>query len=267
MNFYQLLRSILNSFLWRLRRTIGFRRSGYREFLTEPAHFSEEAARINSKYKMDPVRKNLSAFTGARNLSTLWYLEKLLEDHQWPAEISLVEPGCQEFARLPAWRAFFSQNGNLKKVIGVEIDPFPILQDLHSRWDRAQYYISLAGDGARYEAADFFNWEGKANVIFCFYPFVSVIPALAWGLPAQFASAEKWINSFERVLDPGGTLLVVHQGPWEEEDFDNARKNMASQLFLKKRMTLDCPFFKTAHPMCASVYIKKVPAGGNCEDF
>jgi hypothetical protein len=259
MGFYQVVRSILNFFFWRVRSAIGFKRPGYREFLAEPPVFSDEAARINSKYAMDPVRQKLSAFTGARNLSTLWYLEKMLGDHAWPDEIHLVEPGCQEFARLPAWRAFFSQQTSIGRITGIEIDPFPILQDLHSRWDRAQYYISLANDKTTYEAADFFKWNGKANVIFCFYPFVSVNPALAWGLPAKFASAEKWIESFERVLEPEGTLLVVHQGPWEEADFDEARKSLNSPLILKKRAVLECPFFKTAHPMCVSVYTKKSP--------
>jgi hypothetical protein len=310
MSFYDRLRSFLNSFLWWLRRSLRFRRPGYTESLAEPPRFSDEAARLNSHYQMDAVSKRLSAFNGARNLSTLWYLEQMFGDRLWPKELTLLEPGCQEFVRLPAWRQYFKTGNVRAKIIGIEVDPFPILHDLHSRWDRAQYYISLEDDAAEYVGADFFNWDGgkatsrrggspdssqhsekvtsltresrgftatgdnqinsdnsyhvenyhsQAQAIFCFYPFVSVEPALAWGLPAHFASAEKWIESFQRNLEVGGTLLLVHQGEWEEKDFDRAREKLHSTLQLTERKILECPFFKTAHPMCASVYIKKGP--------
>jgi hypothetical protein len=164
------------------------------------------------------------------------------------AGLEILEPCCQDFVRLPALRSFFKN----AKITGVEIDAYVPLEGFHSRWDHAQYYVSLANDGAQYVAADFFTYHSQADLILCFYPFVVPAPALAWGLPAEVASGKKWVESFVRNLRRGGQVLVVHQGAWEEEEFDRARRDSPLQIVARK--ALNCPFFPSKHPMHATLY-------------
>jgi hypothetical protein len=183
-------------------------------------------------------------------------MEKTLPAALLPqGNIHIIEPGCQDFSRLPAIRAFCKHHGRLPTVEGLELDPFPLLSGFHSRADKAEYYLSLPG-GQRtdtYNAGDFFLRDKKpADVILSFYPFVSPDPALAWGIPAEFGDAKKWAEAYVQNLQRGGLVLVVHQGSWEEEEFDRSRKHAPLEIIWRSRV--DCPFYPLPHPACASVY-------------
>jgi hypothetical protein len=137
----------------------------------------------------------------------------------------------------------------------MELDPYPVLSGFHSRADKAEYYLSLPG-GHRtddYLAGDFFLRNSQpADLILSFYPFVSPDPALAWGIPAEFGDAKKWVDAYVQNLQKGGLVLAVHQGSWEEEEFDRARKDAPLEIIWRSRV--DCPFYPLPHPACASVY-------------
>ncbi len=252
----QYLHSLWNTFWFWVRRNLRFRRGGYSESTSVPPQFSEAAAQTNEKYNFTSIGQRLAPQHWHRNLATLWYMEQMFESVQFPPLITILEPGCQNFSRLPALREFFRLRGVVATIVGIELDAFVPLRGFHSLWDHAQYYISLHKDESRFEAQDFFKWDEPSEVIVCFYPFVSTEPALAWGLPAQVAGAQKWVEAFSKNLKPGGYVLVVHQGDWEEKDFDEAREN--SPLELRHRQVLTCPFFSTKHPAHGSLYQKRV---------
>lgn len=248
------LQSAKNRIFWNLRSRLRFRRGGYREAGTGGLLLSDTERKLESKYELDLAADHLSDATYKKNLWTLWLLDRLLAPHLRRNHLPLdvLEPGCQDFARLPALRAFFRKHGVRPRFTGLEVDPFPVLQGFHSRWDKAKYYLSLEKSADRYLEGDFFEWREPADLICCFYPFVSLHPALAWGLPARFGHAKPWVESFVRNLRPGGLLLVVHQGEWEESDFDEARAG--SGLRLLGREALSGAFYPLPHPACASVY-------------
>lgn len=237
-----------NRLFWRLRLAVAFRRRGYLEEGGEGAVLPAAAASLEKKYALRPLRRRLTRDVYLKNLATLHSLERLLPQPISPATV--LEPGCQDFARLPALSAFFPK----ALITGVEIDPYPVLRGFHSRFDKAEYYRSLGADPGRhhYRAGDFFRWHEPADLVIAFYPFVSANPALAWGLPKEFGRPEPWIASFRRNLKPGGTLVVVHQGEWEQEAFDEARRGKTLELV--KREDLTCPFYPLPYPACGSVY-------------
>lgn len=243
-----------NGFWFWVRNTLRFQRPGYSESTDIPPKFSSEAAKTNELYQFTDMGKKLSPPNWHRNLATLWYLQQMFDGIDLPPTVSVLEPGSQNFSRLPALRVYFQRRGVKAQFTGMELDAYVPLKGFHSLWDHAQYYVSLENDGARFLAHDFFKWNEPCDVIICFYPFVSHEPALAWGLPAHVAGARQWIESFERNLKPGGYVFVVHQGDWEEQDFDDARKN--SPLQLLRRRVLSCPFFSTKHPAHGSLYQK-----------
>jgi hypothetical protein len=241
--FQDSLHSARNRVFWALRSRIKWSRGGYREAGAEAAPAGDEALALSKHY--------LSSSTYAKNEWTLALLRRYLAPHlrSGPAPLEILEPGCQDFARLPALRAFFR---NRIRITGLELDPYPVLHDFHSRADKAKYYLKAEPSADRYLASDFFLWSEPADLIACFYPFVSTHPALAWGLPARYGAPKPWVNGFARNLRPGGLLLVVHQGEWEQDDFDAAR--LLQPLRILERGTFETAAYPLPHPACVSVY-------------
>lgn len=245
--------SARNQFWFFLRKTIKFKRNGYKEStLIEPV-FSPDSELINKKYCFSEMGRQLSPQNWHRNLATLWYLEQMLEGLKWNEFIEVLEPGCQNFSRLPSLEMYFAFHKVQAEVTGVELDAFALTKNFYSLWDHAQYYRSLCKSKTHFLAEDFFSIAKPSDFILCFYPFVSAAPALAWGLPARVAGAQFWIEAFLRNLKKDGHVLVIHQGEWEEQDFDICRKKY-SQLVLVLRKELKCPFFSTQHPVRATLY-------------
>lgn len=253
-SFGENLHSAKNRIFWGLRSRLRFRRPGYAENGISNLLFSGPERKLKNSFGFALLAESLNDDTYKKNLWTLHVLDRMLGAHlaRGHLPLEILEPGCQDFARLPALRSYFRKQGLNPRITGLEIDPFPLLHDFHSRWDKAKYYLSLEKSADRYLQADFFEWNESADLICCFYPFVSKHPALAWGLPARYGNAKPWIESFRRNLRPGGLLLVVHQGKWEEEDFDEARTGYP--LKLVQREVFELPFYPLPYPACASVY-------------
>ena len=257
LSFTETVHSKSNRLLWRLRSAMKFRRNAYAETGCPDLLVNGDAQELETHYRMGALRKFLNAETYLKNLYTLSVLEEMLlflEEHG--PEIDVLEPGSQDFARLPAMRLFFEAHGIQPKITALELDPYPVLNGLHSRADKAEYYRNILRPTAdTYHAADFFLWRAKADCVLAFYPFVSPHPALAWGIPAEFGDAELWVESFVRTLRPNGLLLVVHQGEWEEREFDEARRDRPLQLLSRSQVAAD--FYPLPHPACVSIYRKK----------
>ncbi len=240
-----------NQLFWQLRSKLRFQRPGYAE---KSGDYAVPIMAAKFAKQLRPFADKLAPRALEKNLHTLWMLETMGVK---PTVLQILEPGCQDFSRLPALATFFSQ----AEITGLEIDPYPILSDLHSRADKAAYYQSLLpARTAHYQAGDFFHWQGGYDLLLCFYPFVSLYPALAWGLPARYGSAASWIESILRTLKVGGEALLVHQGPWEEESFDEARAALEPPLRLLRREVLTCPFYAHPYPVCASLYRREASA-------
>jgi hypothetical protein len=263
--------SLRNDLFLSLRTKLRFSRGGYCEIGTEDEEDTILERELVSLYSFAAFKKDLSSLQWKRNLATLWLLNNFARWPEvfarWP-EVPLegrapfLEVGCQDFSRLPALKYFFKMQNRDVPLHGLEVDPFPVLSDLHSRWDRAQYYISLLekseGTQARdqFFAGDFFTWSQKTKGLICFFPFVTAGPALSWGLPERFGQVQKWLDSIERCLEDQGFLFVVHQGLEEEKIFDEARFHQAPFLKLLERHALSCPFWPPKKPSCASLYVR-----------
>ncbi len=249
------LHSKRNRLFFRMRNTLAFRRNGYQETGAESLDLSELELAMERKFGVAHLRPQLKPQVYQKNLATLWILDQMeLASYLPPGNLQLVEPGCQDFSRLPSIRAYFKRWGRVTRVLGLEIDPYPILANLHSRSDLAHYYLSLPGGSSSdaYLAGNFFHHQDPSQVILSFYPFVSEHPALAWGLPADVGDARAWAQAFVTNLQKEGVALVVHQGKWEEEEFDAARETLP--LTLLDRKEVNCPFYPLPHAACASLY-------------
>lgn len=260
LNWQEQIRSVHNLFWFRFRQWFRWSRKGYSESSPKDTPFVALAQSINDKYCFTDYGVHLFPRHWIRNLATLWILEQMFGEDSHPSPLSIAEPCCQDFSRLPAISRFFESRQVVTEITGVEIDAFVPLKGFYSRWDHAQYYRSLVPQKTNYISADYFNYLAPTDLILCFYPFLSAAPALAWGLPATIASSLLWTQSFERNLKTNGQVLVVHQGDWEEREFDLARKK--SSLKIVRRRVLSCPFFPSRYPMHASLYQKQQAEDG-----
>lgn len=261
------LQSKRNRLFLKLRSTLRFQRGHYQENGITEAGYSafiqscnEEQRNLlgylENKYPLSRWRSLLTEESYKKNLATLHTLDQFFHAKaELPINMQILEAGCQDFSRLPALEAFFQTRSLNPDITGLELDPFPILDSFHSRADKASYYISHSLVSADYNAGDFFNWQAQYDFVICFYPFVSPHPALAWGIPADYGNAHRWMESLQRTLKPGGFALLVHQGDWEEEAFDKAR-NSQDGLRLIHRKIVDCPLYPMPHPPHASLYRK-----------
>lgn len=249
------LHSKRNRLFFRMRNSLAFRRKGYQETGDQNPILSDLELVMEQKFGFAHLRPFLKSAVYKKNLATLWILDQMqVSSHLPVGNLRILEPGCQDFSRLQAIRAYFKRWGRVAKISGLEIDPYPILSNLHSRSDIAHYYLSLPGGNPSdsFGAGDFFQHLDPCQAIFAFYPFVSEHPALAWGLPAEVGNAHAWARSIAANLTDDGIALVVHQGKWEEEEFDAVRANVS--LTLVDRKEVNCPFYPLPHPACASLY-------------
>lgn len=280
-------RSLRNQFWFGVRQRLRFSRSGYSESCSENefSNWLDEERQSDSEGIAD--QKTLRAWKKFLhlnhlhlNLWTLEILEALFEPNSPATEalhslglnkwnLEIFDVGTQDFGRAPALVKFFSRREGESleslQIEGLEIDAFPLLRSGHSRFDIAQWIVANLEQTespqitARFRAQDFFSANfseqrpESARVITAFYPFVSPHPALAWGLPAKLGSARLWIKAIRRNLPKGGLVVMVHQGDWEEQEFDEARRLERFPDPIA-RMEIDCAFSLSAHPVRASVY-------------
>ncbi len=241
LTFQDRLRSHWNAVRFWVRNRLHFRRGYYRdhapeEIAGEGLEFTEaEKSRLNSfQNKVGSLQQHLSPASQQRTWSTLDLLHSVPDSFwsDWQVRIGTTKPklldaGCQDFSRAPGIQAFFRDRGLRPHLLGIELDAFSMLGSLHSRADRAEFFAKLAGESS-FLAQDFFSLSESRRFdgIFCFYPFVSPHPALAWGLPYEFGDAEKWSEAITRHLNPGGIAFLVHQGDWEEAEFREAARGL-----------------------------------------
>lgn len=266
-SFFERLRSNWNRLSFQLRSRLRFRRSGYQEgpisdedrlkwlkSLPEPA--AAAARSLEERYSTHSWHAHLHLDNYRKNLATLWLLERLWDGGRAPREgekLSVLEAGAHDFSRLFALDAFFRARGFSPVITGMELDPYRVLANFHSRADLADYYAGLRPPH-RYLAGDFFGHREQYDLLLAFYPFVSPHPALAWGLPLEWGDPKRWVEGLIRTVKPEGRALLVHQGPWEEEEFDSALPYGAFRLKILGRKALECPFLPLPHPPQGSVY-------------
>lgn len=265
------LRSRWNAAFFWLRNRVGYRRGNYQENIapgSEPTEWSSRLspAELNRTQKYESLLGETAAVLSLPSQQRTWATLDLLAAIpnkiwlQWKSTLPTQEPllmdaGCQDFSRAPAIQAFIRNLGLVPHLTGIELDAYGMLGSIHSRADRADFFARISGN-ARFQVGDFFSLDPthRYNTIFCFYPFVSPHPALAWGLPYEFGDAGKWIRAIERNLAKNGLAVMVHQGAWEEEEFRNALIKAESSLRIAFSAELQEVFEPHPHPTRLGVY-------------
>jgi hypothetical protein len=154
----------------------------------------------------------LSAKTSLDNYEYLGLLDELFDAA--PLEVPrggrVCDAGCASFWYVAALQVFFRPS----ELCGVEIEGYRRLRGGHSRNDHALGFIER-WPATQFVVADYKGYLWTADVITCWFPFVSPAPLLGARLPLSLLAPQAWFGQVKRNLRPGGILVMANHGTTE----------------------------------------------------
>lgn len=219
-----LLNNLFNTVFFNLRSKIAFSRpikslsNENKEHIFTDILTKNEAKRLLKTYYMADIYNNSSIINYKETLYTVKLLEDVFDSAQIIDNISsldILDVGSKNFSYARALYSFFSYyKTTIKREIcldGVEVDPFRIMSDFHSRYDYAMYNINKLPN-TRYITTDLLELTGKSyDLITWFLPFLTETPLIKWGLPIGYLKPEQMLEKAIDLIRPNGIILLVNQ--------------------------------------------------------
>lgn len=196
-----MIKNIINNITYPLRTKLALSRpikkiaNEEKNNLFKTTKTLQEEKRLLSEYNLQDLQDNSSIVHYKENLYTLKLLEDSIKNiplNQETNTLKILDIGSKNFSYAPAIYNFFKYfkctNKTKRDILlnGIEIDPYRLLFDLHSRYDYAQYYIQNLNN-TKYITGNLLNHEEKGyDIITWFLPFIIKDPLISWGLPARY---------------------------------------------------------------------------------
>lgn len=261
------VKNIINTFFFYLRNKISFSRpiknipNEDKSTLSYDKEFLIEERQLVDTYKLHKLASNSTITHYKENLYTLKLLEDTLNniDFNWNCNtLKVLDIGSKNFSYACSIFHFFSYfqlTSNTKRTVyldGIEIDPYRIMTDLHSRYDYAQHYIKGLSN-TRYITKNFLDFhDNKYDFITWFLPFIVKEPLLNWGLPLTHLQPDLMLQHAYKILNSNGIMLVVNQLETEKNiqlkiiqrlglnyvEIENPYNNIFSPFKYKRYITL-----------------------------
>jgi SAM-dependent methyltransferase len=176
----------------------------------------EQAERIAALRRPYQVQFELS-MTSQTSINNYEYLDLL--DRGWnatrmirPSGGVLFDIGCASFWYAAALQAFFQPD----RMVGVDVEGHRLFRDGRTRIDYAAGYVSRLPN-AEFRVADYTEIREPADIITCWFPFLTPATILAWRLPLTLLTPERLFRQVQHNLRPGGHFLMVNHGVKEWE--------------------------------------------------
>lgn len=171
---------------------------------------AERVARLATKYGVK-FESSFGVRTTLDNYAYLEFLDCAFGAHALhPLDLAITDVGSGSFWYAAATHAFFRPS----QLDGFEVDGYRRYWNGWTRRDRAQGYAGALRQ-TRYHVADYCEISQPAELITCWYPFVSQGPLLAWGLPLKLLKPKQLFERIKENLLPDGSLFLVNHGPSE----------------------------------------------------
>lgn len=210
----------------------------------------KEEKRLLSKYHLEHLQENSSIVHYKENLYILKLLEDILTDINVDTKkdpLEILDIGSKNFSYAPAIHHYFKHFNATQiqvKLDGIEIDPYRVLADLHSRHDYAQYYIRNLPQ-TEYIAGNLLDHtKNNYDIITWFLPFIIEEPLINWGLPIKYFRPKEMLKHAYKILRHRGIILLVNQGETEKE----------AQIKLIKELNLPYVEFEESYTNSFSPY-------------
>ncbi len=154
----------------------------------------------------------MSAATSRNNYE---YLDLL--DRGWsslgigrPSGGVLCDIGCASFWYAATLQAFFQPD----RLLGVEVEGHRLFRDGRARIDYAAGYLWRLPN-AEFVVADYTRCLLPADLITCWFAFLTPAAILAWRLPLSLLAPERLFPRIRHNLRPVGLFFMVNHGPAE----------------------------------------------------
>ncbi len=251
------LRSAVNAIFFQLRRR---RRGAWakKPYFEVPALALETVTPEQKKIIKDLRNKygikfelNLNEPNSLENYHYLHLFDQFTLKSGWKPDVGKewVDVGCKNFYYAQALHAYFKP----EKLTGIELDAYPIYNDLQTRSSYADFYVTQVKN-THFLAMDFCEYAPKCDGITFLYPFVVPEPLVKWSLPLSEFKPEALFRQAYSTLRPGGSLLMINQG---ESEFEAASRYAKTANFnLKHRVELSETLLARALPPVVSVWEK-----------
>lgn len=170
--------------------------------------------------------------------------------------LSVLDIGARNWRYAGALAAWFHPYS--VTVTGIELDAFRLYSNLRTRLSFGRYFAEVYSSGTcakfHFQAGDAGDWNGQADVVTWFFPFVLPSPHRAWGLPfSRFDPKSLFKHVESRCLRPGGVLIMANQGEWEW----TVAKGLFTGLKLLDQREVVGSLHATIHPIFLSVWTRE----------
>jgi hypothetical protein len=129
-----------------------------------------------------------------------------------PRGCVMADVGCASFWYVAALQAFFRP----RRLTGYELEAFRRYADGHTRGDYARGYASVWPE-TEFKGEDYRLVREPADLITCWFPFVTADPTLAWGLPLNLLKPNELLSRIAANLSIRGGFFMVNHGPDEAQ--------------------------------------------------
>jgi SAM-dependent methyltransferase len=206
---------------------------------------AERIAALRGRYQVQ-FEQRMNADTSTRNYEYLDLLDRGWRESavERPAGGELCDIGCASFWYAAALHAFFRPD----RMVGVEVEGHRLFRDGHTRIDYAAGYLSHLPH-ARFVVADYTAFGEPADIITCWFPFLTPTAILAWRLPLSLLAPQRLFARIQHNLRPNGLFFMVNHGLHEWELSSSCC--IAADLHLAARWT--DPRAPSAHRMSPPV--------------
>jgi hypothetical protein len=209
----QRLRSLRHGFWYGILSRIRWSRGAFEEtpageLCTVDRKQAERIAALRERYQVK-FERELSAATSANNYE---YLDIL--DRGWsesgvarPVGGVLCDVGCASFWYAATLQTFFRPD----RMVGVEVEGHRLFRDGRARIDYAAGYV-MRLPAAEFVVADYGAQDLPADVITCWFPFLTPTALLAWRLPLSLLAPDRLFRQIRHNLKPRGVFFMVNHG-------------------------------------------------------
>ena len=126
-------------------------------------------------------------------------------------DLEALDVGARNWFYVRALWALLHGHGGRSRTLtltGLEVDPFVVYSDGHSRYDWARLYTAPL-PRAHFVAGDFFAHAATYDLVIVLFPFLNREEHLEMGLPLSLYRPVDFLAHAIRAVRPGGTLVVT----------------------------------------------------------
>jgi hypothetical protein len=186
-----------------------------------PSDLTSREVSFREKYDLDSLYGRSRAATYKINLYVLDLLERFFGDRLdrfGGRAIRVLDAGSDDWhyvRSLWSFLNFWSARVNFSfHLTGLEVDPYRMGKNLHTRLDYAEAY-SRGLRNTAYKQGNVLDMGGRFDIVFAFLPFVTRKEAAGWRLSLKYYDPVKFFGHLYDCLKPESFLLVVNVNRYE----------------------------------------------------